>query len=104
VTGTTDERAGLPPHGLDIAILGWGSLVWDPRELPHDGRWRRGGPPNFAELTGRDFSVDAAVDHLDALEEPDRTTATTYLRNAPEEVVTPVRLAWGGAAGGRAAG
>jgi hypothetical protein len=178
------------PTELDIAILGWGSLVWDPRELQHDGRWRRGGPVlplefsrrssggrltlvvdrehgtgcqvrysnsprtdldqavadlaarettaahwigfvepatgrcrgrdgdavasirswcasrgfdaaiwtdlpgNFAELTGRTFSVGAAIDHLRGLDDPDRTTAATYLDRAPEEVVTPLRRAW----------
>ena len=29
---------------MKIAILGWGSLIWSPRDLPHDGRWRSGGP------------------------------------------------------------
>jgi hypothetical protein len=29
---------------MNIAILGWGSLVWDPRELAHYGPWRTGGP------------------------------------------------------------
>jgi len=29
---------------MKIAILGWGSLVWDPRDLPHYGPWESGGP------------------------------------------------------------
>lgn len=29
---------------MKIAILGWGSLIWDPRKLECDGAWQRGGP------------------------------------------------------------
>lgn len=29
---------------MRIAILGWGSLVWDPRDLPHYGPWDTSGP------------------------------------------------------------
>ena len=28
----------------NIAILGWGSLIWDPRDLQFDGQWRENGP------------------------------------------------------------
>lgn len=27
-----------------IAILGWGSLIWDPKALPIKGGWQKGGP------------------------------------------------------------
>jgi hypothetical protein len=29
---------------MSIAILGWGSLIPDPRGLPKEGEWRQGGP------------------------------------------------------------
>lgn len=29
---------------MKIAILGWGSLIWDPRELKTNGEWKKEGP------------------------------------------------------------
>lgn len=29
---------------MKIVILGWGSLIWDPRELPREGAWLQPGP------------------------------------------------------------
>jgi len=29
---------------MRIAIIGWGSLVWDPRDLPREGTWQNDGP------------------------------------------------------------
>lgn len=29
---------------MKIVILGWGSLIWDPRGLPREGIWQIGGP------------------------------------------------------------
>ena len=36
---------------MAIAILGWGSLVWDPRDLPHYGPWRKEGPTLTIEFS-----------------------------------------------------
>lgn len=39
---------------MEIAILGWGSLVWDPRELPREGSWQTGGqrlPLEFSRVS-----------------------------------------------------
>src|SRR5690348_7606352 len=29
---------------MTIAILGWGSLIWNPRDLPISGKWQQNGP------------------------------------------------------------
>lgn len=29
---------------MRVAILGWGSLIWDPQGLPREGIWEQGGP------------------------------------------------------------
>lgn len=47
-----------------IAILGWGSLVWDPQDLPHYGPWRTGGPTLPIELSrvSRDCRLTLVID------------------------------------------
>ena len=42
---------------MRIAVIGWGSLIWDPRELPVQGGWRPNGPKlpvEFARFSGGD--------------------------------------------------
>jgi hypothetical protein len=29
---------------MTIGILGWGSLIWNPRDLPFSGKWQQDGP------------------------------------------------------------
>jgi hypothetical protein len=41
---------------MDIAVLGWGSLIWDPSDLNISGDWHENGPElpvEFARLSGR---------------------------------------------------
>lgn len=45
----TGEHAGT--HPMTIACLGWGSLIWDPRELPIQRRWFDDGPFIKIEFT-----------------------------------------------------
>lgn len=40
---------------MTIAILGWGSLIWDPRDLPIKGGWKNDGPAlpiEFCRISG----------------------------------------------------
>ncbi len=40
---------------MKIAILGWGSLIWDPRDLPIRDGWKKDGPPlpiEFCRISG----------------------------------------------------
>jgi hypothetical protein len=47
--------------------------------------------PRFAEYTGTPFSVDVAMHYLMSLTDPAKTMALEYIRNAPADVLTPVR-------------
>ena len=48
-------------------------------------------PSNFSEETGAKYSPDAAIDYLRALAKTSQKNALKYIRNAPEEIDTPVR-------------
>jgi hypothetical protein len=44
-----------------IACLGWGSLIWDPRDLPVSGGWRSDGPSlplEFARISSRGKDIE----------------------------------------------
>ena len=50
---------------MKIAILGWGSLVLDPRELPREGVWQYGGPEFRIEFSrvSQDCRLTLAIDN-----------------------------------------
>ena len=48
-------------------------------------------PSNFREKTCKEFSIDDAVEYLHGLKGDSAREARDYMRNAPQEVQTPVR-------------
>ncbi|MHC4549416.1 MAG: hypothetical protein ACYTEZ_11635 [Planctomycetota bacterium] len=65
---------------MRIAIIGWGSLIWDKRRLPPGGSWSKGGPtlpiafsqgprPNLVVdgARGRETSTHYALSHRTSL-------------------------------------
>lgn len=51
---------------MKIAVLGWGSLVWDQRELPIKGCWKENGPllPLEFSRVSKDGRLTLVIDHL----------------------------------------
>lgn len=49
---------------MKIAILGWGSLIWDPRDLPRESFWERPGPclPLEFSRVSRDCRLTLVID------------------------------------------
>ena len=68
------EEKKVPP----IACLGWGSLVWDPRELPIQRKWFTDGP--FAPVEFLRKSQNGRI--------------TLVLDSRPDTATVPVRLLW----------
>jgi hypothetical protein len=52
-----------------------------------------GLPSNFEERTGEPLGVDAAIGYLEQLSGDTRVVAEQYVRRAPAQVRTPIRLA-----------
>jgi hypothetical protein len=63
------------------AEYGWDAVVWTALGS------------NFSDRTGEPFSVEAAIRYLGARDAATLEKALTYIRRAPDEVRTPVRVA-----------
>jgi hypothetical protein len=52
---------------LKIVILGWVSLIWDPRGLPREGPWQEGGPifPIEFSRVSNDCRLTLVIDPVD---------------------------------------
>lgn len=57
-----------------IAILGWGSLIWDPRNLPREGTWQAGGPTLSIEFSrvSSDCRLTLVIDEVNGAPVPTR--------------------------------
>ncbi len=64
---------------MSIAVLGWGSLVWDPRGLPLKGDWQIGGPTLPIEFSriSRDCRLTLVIDPTDGVPVPTRHALST---------------------------
>jgi hypothetical protein len=63
---------------MKIAILGWGSLIWDPRDLPREGTWQTGGPilPIEFSRVSTDCRLTLAIDPIHGV-----PVATRYVQS-----------------------
>jgi len=81
-----DFQHGRMPEVVSLvqawcAENGWDGAVWTDLE------------PNFAETTGRRFSVSAGVAYLKTLRGESLEEAYSYIQNAPAHTATPLRAA-----------
>lgn len=84
------------PRDNAIACLGWGSLVWDPRDLPSRGGWHNDGPLlpiEFARASGGKKSDPA--EKITLVICPDTPRVRTYwtLLDVPDMQTARERLA-----------
>jgi len=70
-----------------IAILGWGSLIWDQRELPTNGGWSDGGPTLPLEFSRKssDGRLTLVIDTEHGRDVPTRYAEST--RHDTEDAV-----------------
>src|SRR6266446_8766603 len=62
-----------------IACIGWGSLIWDSRDLPHRGSWQNDGPllpVEFARESGG--KTDGPGEKITLVICPDTPRVRTY--------------------------
>jgi len=55
---------------MAVVILGWGSLIWDPRELPREGTWQKDGPTLPIEFSrvSKDARLTLVIDENNGAE------------------------------------
>lgn len=76
---------------MRIAIIAWGSLIWDPRSLPYDGDWQPNGPRFSVEFSrvSRDCRLTLVVDGRHGADAPTRFVTST--RRALHDAMADLR-------------
>jgi hypothetical protein len=67
---------------MKVAILGWGSLIWDPQGIPTTGKWQCNGPKlpiEFSRISGKRLTlvIDAAHGNV---------VSTRYIESASSDL------------------
>jgi hypothetical protein len=72
---------------MKIAVLGWGSLVWDQRELPTKGSWEEDGPllPLEFSRVSKDGRLTLVIDLVNG-----KPTKTCYALSSRTDLVDAV--------------
>jgi len=72
---------------VKIAIIGWGSLIWNPGELPYSGNWLKGGPRLSIEFSriSNDGRLTLVIDLNNGESVPTRYAEST--RSNPIETI-----------------
>jgi hypothetical protein len=93
VYAAEQQVVSMPTHAkpLKIAILGWGSLVWDPRGLPHRPPWALNGPPLPLEFSrvSKDGRLTLVIDPANGERLPTRFALSP--RAVLEDAVSDLR-------------
>lgn len=63
---------------MRIAVIGWGSLLWDPRDFKIQGKWRKDGPELPVEFSRRSGTKEKNNERLTLVLVPGASKRTTY--------------------------
>lgn len=92
ISAITHSDISFRKGSMQIAIIGWGSLIWDPRELPTQGVWHEGGPglPIQFSRVSKDRRLTLVIDH-----EHGSVLKTRYIlsaRNKLDDAIEDLRI------------
>ena len=76
---------------MRIAIIGWGALIWDPRDLPREGIWQDDGPDLRIEFSriSKDGRLTLVIDPSDG--SPVRTKYVLSPRTSLDDAIEDLR-------------